>query len=45
MASVNKLSLVGNLGKDTEKRYMPSGEAIAHIGSVASSLWSRIRIC
>lgn len=31
MASVNKAILIGNLGKDPEVRYMPSGDAIANI--------------
>ena len=31
MASVNKVILIGNLGKDPEVRYMPSGDAITHI--------------
>ncbi|MGB5064033.1 MAG: single-stranded DNA-binding protein, partial [Candidatus Competibacter sp.] len=31
MASVNKAILIGNLGKDPEVRYMPSGDAITHI--------------
>ena len=31
MASVNKVILIGNLGKDPEVRYMPSGDAIANI--------------
>lgn len=31
MASVNKVILVGNLGRDVELRYMPSGDAIANI--------------
>jgi single-strand DNA-binding protein len=29
MASVNKVILVGNLGRDPEVRYMPSGDALA----------------
>jgi single-strand DNA-binding protein len=29
MASVNKVILVGNLGRDPELRYMPSGDALA----------------
>ncbi len=36
MASVNKVILIGNLGKDPEVRYMPSGDAIATI-SVATT--------
>ena len=27
MASINKVILIGNLGKDPEVRYMPSGRA------------------
>ncbi len=29
MASVNKVILIGNLGKDPELRYTPSGQAVA----------------
>ena len=29
MASVNKAILIGNLGKDPELRYTPSGQAVA----------------
>jgi single-strand DNA-binding protein len=36
MASVNKVILVGNLGKDPEMRYLPSGEAVANL-SVATT--------
>lgn len=31
MASVNRVIIVGNLGRDPEIRYMPSGDAIANI--------------
>jgi single-strand DNA-binding protein len=31
MASVNKVIIIGNLGKDPEMRYMPSGDAIANL--------------
>ncbi len=31
MASVNKVTILGNLGKDPEIRYLPSGEAVANI--------------
>ena len=31
MASVNKVTLVGNLGADPETRYMPSGDAVTNI--------------
>jgi single-strand DNA-binding protein len=30
MASVNKVILIGNLGKDPETRYLPSGDAVAN---------------
>lgn len=36
MASVNKVILVGNLGRDPEMRYLPSGEAVANL-SVATT--------
>ena len=32
MASVNKVILVGNLGRDPELRYIPSGTAVSDIG-------------
>lgn len=31
MASVNKVIIIGNLGRDPEMRYMPSGDAIANL--------------
>jgi single-strand DNA-binding protein len=31
MASVNKVIIVGNLGRDPETRYMPSGDAMTSI--------------
>ena len=36
MASVNKVIVVGNVGKDPEVRYMPSGDAVANL-SVATT--------
>ena len=36
MASVNKGIIVGNVGRDPETRYMPSGDAVTNI-SVATS--------
>ncbi len=36
MASVNKVILVGNLGRDPEMRYLPSGEAVVNL-SVATT--------
>ena len=40
MASVNKVIIVGNLGRDPEIRYLPSGDAIANI-AVATSYKSK----
>lgn len=37
MASVNKVILMGNLGRDPEVRYMPSGDPIANITIATSS--------
>ena len=31
MASVNKVILIGNLGRDPEMRHLPSGEAVANL--------------
>ena len=42
MPSVNKVIIVGNLGRDPEIRYMPSGDAIANI-AVATSFKSKDR--
>ena len=39
MASVNKVILVGNLGKDPEVRYMPSGEAVTNITLATTESW------
>lgn len=36
MASVNKVILVGNLGRDPEVRYLPSGEPIANVALATS---------
>jgi len=36
MASVNKVILIGNCGRDPEMRYAPSGDAIANV-SIATS--------
>ena len=39
MASVNKVILVGNLGRDPEVRYMPDGSAIANISVATTDTW------
>ena len=40
MASVNKVILVGNLGRDPETRYLPSGEAVTNISIATTSSWT-----
>ena len=40
MSSVNKVILIGNLGKDPEMRYLPSGEAIANFSVATSENWT-----
>ena len=37
MASVNKVILVGNCGRDPEIRYLPSGQAVASVTLATSS--------
>jgi single-strand DNA-binding protein len=39
MASVNKVILVGNLGRDPEVRYSPDGVAICNVSIATSSQW------
>jgi single-strand DNA-binding protein len=39
MASVNKVILVGNLGKDPETRYMPNGEAVTNCTIATTDTW------
>lgn len=39
MASVNKVILVGNLGRDPEVRYAPSGAAICNVTIATSRQW------
>jgi single-strand DNA-binding protein len=39
MASVNKVILIGNLGKDPEVRYAPSGSAICNVTIATSRQW------
>jgi len=36
---INKVILVGNLGKDPEVKYMPSGGAVANITVATSDTW------
>lgn len=39
MASLNKVQLIGNLGRDPEVRYNPEGKAIASISIATTSSW------
>ena len=39
MASVNKVIIVGNLGRDPETRYLPSGEAVTNISIATTDTW------
>jgi single-strand DNA-binding protein len=39
MASVNKVILVGNLGRDPETRYNPEGGAICNISVATTETW------
>jgi len=40
MASVNKVILVGNLGRDPETRYMPDGAALTNVSIATSYQWT-----
>lgn len=37
MASVNKVILIGNCGRDPEVRYLPSGQAVANVSIATTS--------
>jgi single-strand DNA-binding protein len=39
MASVNKVIIIGNLGRDPETRYMPEGGAITNISVATTDTW------
>jgi len=36
---VNKVILIGNLGRDPEVRYMPNGQAVANVTIATSEAW------
>ena len=38
--SLNKVILIGNLGRDPEVRYMPNGEAVANFSIATSESWN-----
>jgi single-strand DNA-binding protein len=40
MGSVNKVILVGNLGRDAEKRYTPGGAVVATINMATTEVWT-----
>jgi single-strand DNA-binding protein len=40
MASVNKVIVVGNLGRDPETKYMPDGAAITNVSIATSFQWT-----
>ncbi len=37
MSSVNKVIIIGNLGRDPDVRYMPSGDAVANVNIATTS--------
>jgi single-strand DNA-binding protein len=39
MASLNKVILIGNLGRDPEIRYMPNGEAVCNFSIATTESW------
>lgn len=39
MASINKVILVGHLGRDPENRYLPSGEQVTSISVATTESW------
>ena len=39
MASINKVILIGNLGKDPETRYLPNGDAVTNITLATTETW------
>jgi single-strand DNA-binding protein len=39
MASVNKVILIGNLGRDPETRYMPDGGAVTNVSIATTESW------
>jgi single-strand DNA-binding protein len=39
MASVNKVIIVGHLGRDPETKYMPNGEAVTNITVATTESW------
>ena len=40
MASLNKVILIGNLGKDPEMKYVPSGDPVCNFSIATSESWT-----
>ncbi|MFC2707934.1 MAG: single-stranded DNA-binding protein, partial [Neisseria sp.] len=38
--SLNKVILIGRLGRDPEVRYMPNGEAVCNFSVATSETWN-----
>lgn len=39
MASLNKVMLIGNLGREPEVRHMPNGDAVANVALATAESW------
>ena len=39
MSSLNKVMLIGRLGKDPETRYMPNGDAVCNFSIATGESW------
>lgn len=39
MASVNKVTIIGNLGKDPELKFMPNGDAVCNFSVATTDTW------
>lgn len=39
MASINKVILIGNLGRDPETRYLPNGDAVTNVSIATTETW------
>jgi single-strand DNA-binding protein len=39
MASLNKVILIGNCGRDPETRYLPNGDAVTNVSIATSETW------
>jgi len=40
MGSLNKVMLIGNLGRDPEIRYLPSGKPVANFSMATTEVWT-----